>query len=299
MLDMRQIEYFVACVQTGSFSKAAEALFTTQSSVSKTVKAMEEETGTTLFERLPKGIRMTQEAERMYPFACQILDNLQKIQSSGRIPEAKTLSISCNPSSWFADTFVKFYEKKQDEGLHYQIHSADCREIVERVRERMDDLGFVYVMKNQLSAFQYYISRNYLEFVPLKETVVTLYYGGGCREGGAADFSKMKLLQRFPDEFSPDNYWNITDEKGRAAAEAETVVTTNSDYIMERLLQFGDLVNISGGYLSGTPLKETAKGRTLAPAEAGIAFGYVKRRGEELSSPAGGFLEFLIKRLRD
>lgn len=301
MLDMKEIKCFVACAQTGSFSKAAETLFTTQSSVSKTIKAMEDKMGIMLFERMAKGIRLTQEAEYMYPYAILILENLQKMQCPEENKAAGTLSMSCNPSSWFADNFVRFYELKQNENIHYQIHSADCREIVERVRERMDDVGFVYIMKNQSSAFQYYVSRNYLEFIPLKETAVTIYQGGGCCEDENSsadfDFSRLKLIQRFPDEFSPDNYWNITDANGRTAAEAETVITTNSDYIMERILQFSNLVNISGGYLSGKPHREVSKGQIFPGSDAGILFGYVKRKSEVLSKLADDFLSFLISNL--
>lgn len=301
MLDMKEISYFVTCARTGSFSKAAEALFTTQSSVSKVIKAMEEELGITLFERLSKGIRMTPEAEHMYPYAISILENLQRMKSSKENTVIDTLSMSCNPSSWFADNFVRFYELRQDERVHYQIHSANCREIVERVRERRDDLGFVYIMKKQLAAFQYFASRNYLEFIPLKETDVIIYCKGGyCEKKDAEtgfDFSGLKLIQRFPDEFSPDNYWNIADANGRTAAEAETVITTNSDYIMERILQFGNLANISGGYLSGEPQQEVAKGHPLSAPDTRILFGYLRRRGEELSKLADEFLHFLISNL--
>ena len=154
MLDTKEIQCFVTCAQTGSFSKAAEKLFTTQSSVSKIIKTMEEKTGSLLFERMAKGIRMTPEAEKMYPYAISVLENLKQIQMLDEKRTADILSVSCNPSSWFADHFVKFYEQKQGEELHYHVHSADCREIVERVRKRTDELGFVYIMKNQAAAFQ-------------------------------------------------------------------------------------------------------------------------------------------------
>ena len=301
MLDIKEIQCFVTCVQTGSFSKAAEVLFTTQSSVSKIVKTMEEKMGTLLFDRLSKGIHMTSEAEQIYPYAMLVLENLQKMELSDEKKVTDTLSVSCNPSSWFADNFVRFYEQNQKKQMHYQIHSADCREIVERVRERMDDVGFVYVMKNQSSAFQYFVSRNYLEFLPLKETDVTVYRGGGCCESESTmsdfDFSCLKLIQRFPDEFSPDNYWNISDANGRTAAEAETVITTNSDYIMERILQIGNLVNISGGYLSGTPQREISRGQRLPASDTRIVFGYVKRKGERISDLAEDFLNFLKEML--
>ena len=296
MLDIKEIQFFVACAQTGSFSKAAEVLYTTQSSVSKTIKSMEEEMGCILFDRLSKGICMTEEAKRIYPHAVQIMETLSKMQDAGDHKTPDLLSVSCNPSSWFADTFIMYYELKQKENIHYQIYSADCREIVERVRERTDDVGFVYVIKNQLAAFQYHISRNYLEFVPLKETAVSVYFGGGIGEKEIPrdiEFSKMRLIQRFPDEYSPDNYWNIYDENGQTAAEAETVITTNSDYIMEKILEFGKLVNISGEYLSGKPRKSGSRGHLLKDENMGIVFGYVKRKGEEMSEPAKEFVHFI------
>ena len=37
MLNIKQIQYFAACAKTGSFSQAAELLFTTQSNVSKVI----------------------------------------------------------------------------------------------------------------------------------------------------------------------------------------------------------------------------------------------------------------------
>lgn len=302
MMDIREIKYFVACVQTGSFSKAAEILFTTQSSVSKVIKAMEDETGSQLFERQSKGIRMTQEAEYIYPYALSVLENMRKIQTKEKCMNVPVLCLSSNPSSWFADIFVKYYELHQREKVHYQIYSADSREIVERVRERKDDLGFVYVMKNQLAAFQYYLSRNYLEFLPLKESRTTVYFGGSFAEpisdGERINFSGLKLIQRFPDEFSSDNYWNISDDDGRTAAEAETVITTNSDYIMERILQFSDLVNISGEYLSGTPVREISKGVPFGKPEANIQFGCLKRR-EDISELASDFLNFLSEHLKE
>ena len=84
-------------------------------------------------------------------------------------------------------------------------------------------------LRTILSVFQYYVSRNYLEFISLKETAVTVYHGGG--------------------------------------------------------------------YLSGEPKREGAKGQHLPMSDARIVFGYVKRKSEELSHLADDFLDFLINSL--
>ena len=54
MLNIKQIQYFAACAKTGSFSQAAELLFTTQSNVSKVIRSMEDDMRTQLFVRHAK-----------------------------------------------------------------------------------------------------------------------------------------------------------------------------------------------------------------------------------------------------
>ena len=65
MLNIKQIQYFAACAKTGSFSQAAEILFTTQSNVSKVIRSMEDDMRTQLFVRHAKGIELTPEGERL------------------------------------------------------------------------------------------------------------------------------------------------------------------------------------------------------------------------------------------
>lgn len=301
MIELKQIQYFVACAQTGSFSKAAELLYTTQPNVSKAIKALESDMGENLFERYAKGIRLTAKGEHVYKYARYALENLQKMQIFDEREAQESLLISCNPSSWFADMFVEFYQKHQKDNLHYQVYSTGIHEIVKRVQERCDDIGFIYVMKNQLTPFMYFLSRNYLEFVPLKMTEVMLYPGGRHpywdNPDKEMDFSELRLIQSFPDEFSSNNYWSIQDKNGNSAADAETVVTTNSDYIMERILQTSDLVNISGNYLTSEHSQSLGGVEMKNSDEKQILFGYVKRRGEELVKWADRFVSFLNKKL--
>ena len=71
-MDLKQMQYFTACAQTGSFSEAAKILYSTQPSVSKVVKALEDSLGMQLFERLPRGIRLTPQGREVYRYAWKI-----------------------------------------------------------------------------------------------------------------------------------------------------------------------------------------------------------------------------------
>ena len=64
MLDLKQLKYFIVCAETGSISEAAKLLYTTQPSVSKAIKALEEEMGIVLFERCQGELRLRRKAGR-------------------------------------------------------------------------------------------------------------------------------------------------------------------------------------------------------------------------------------------
>ena len=62
-MDFPALATFVAVAEHGSFSRAAESMFTTQPAVSKRVRALEDELGVTLIDRLGRGIRLTEAGE--------------------------------------------------------------------------------------------------------------------------------------------------------------------------------------------------------------------------------------------
>jgi DNA-binding transcriptional LysR family regulator len=69
MPTLRQIEYWVAAVDEGSFGRAARRMHVSQPSLSQQVKVLEAELGGQLFERLPDGIRLTPAGKEFLPHA--------------------------------------------------------------------------------------------------------------------------------------------------------------------------------------------------------------------------------------
>ena len=58
-MRLRQVEYFVAVVEAGSITQAAANLYLAQPSLSHQITTLEKELGGPLFERLPRGLRLT------------------------------------------------------------------------------------------------------------------------------------------------------------------------------------------------------------------------------------------------
>lgn len=299
-MDLKQLQYFVACAQAGSFSDAAKILYSTQPSVSKVIKALEDTLGMQLFERLPRGIRLTVQGQKVYHYACKITNEMNVLENMALGGMTKWIRISLNPSSWFANQFVDFYNETYEKNYHFQITTAGVRSVMERVRDYMDDIGFVYILSQQKENFLHELARNKMQFVVLYETDVILYPG---RQTELYDFERervdleelegLRFIQNYQDEFFDIG---AASEESFQWQDLDISVLTNSDYIMEKMLQNSKVSNVSGSYLSENKTG-TTPGIPLNMGDSKVIFGYMLRRGEETDESIQELLDFLISRL--
>ncbi|MFC9286016.1 LysR family transcriptional regulator [Streptomyces sp. NPDC057052] len=84
MATLRQLEYLVAIVDTGSFTRAAESLNVTQPGLSHQFQTLEREVGGPLLERLPRGVRLTPAGRSMLPHARAALAEAGRATVSAR-----------------------------------------------------------------------------------------------------------------------------------------------------------------------------------------------------------------------
>lgn len=286
MFHIRYLEYFIVSADVGSFSKAAEVLYTTQSNVSKGVKALEEFVGDRLFVRQSTGITLTPQGKHVYKYASKIMDDVGALKDFSKSAEEEWIHIATSPSSWMADRFVEFYNLHESEDLHWQVYTASVKHILRRIADYKDEVGFVYLTEGHQASFQYTLSRNHLEFVLLAEAEPMVYLGKkhpgfGSEALTEEDLQKLRFVQGYPDVFAPN-------DREQELPRRNVAVVTNSDYIMERLLQHSRLANISSGRLTSEDPPATNGGIPYPAPQNGpdspvTAFGYLKREKEDLS----------------
>lgn len=79
-MDSNLLKVFVAVAQKKSISLGAKILKVTQTNVSLRMKQLEKNLGFQLFHRVPKGVLLTKEGEKLLPLAIEIVNKIKEAQ---------------------------------------------------------------------------------------------------------------------------------------------------------------------------------------------------------------------------
>ncbi|MFG1398969.1 LysR substrate-binding domain-containing protein [Roseixanthobacter pseudopolyaromaticivorans] len=91
MLDLDLLRAFVSVVDAGGFTRAGERVNRTQSTVSQQIRRLEEAAGCALFHRGGRGVRLTEEGERLIGYARRILALSSEAQAALRQEAPQTM----------------------------------------------------------------------------------------------------------------------------------------------------------------------------------------------------------------
>lgn len=100
-MNFRALQYFVKLAELKHFSKAAEACFVSQPTLSTQIRKLEEELGITLIERAPRKIMLTPIGEDIAHRARHVLRDIEHIKDAARRskdPETGTIKLGIFPT---------------------------------------------------------------------------------------------------------------------------------------------------------------------------------------------------------
>ena len=94
-MNIKHLEHLLALADTGSFSRAAEKLFITQSALSRSIQSLEDDLGGKVLDRIgkrneltPLGLDVVARARHIVRDAAELRHSAQLLQQGARVPSA-------------------------------------------------------------------------------------------------------------------------------------------------------------------------------------------------------------------
>jgi len=152
-MELRHLRYFVAVGDEQHYGRAAKQLHVAQPALSRQIQDLEEEIGLKLFDRLPRGVKISTAGKSFLDDARRILQQVNEATLRAKRAAAGqtgTLRVGFVESiSWHGvvpDSFREFRERQPDAEL--QLRPLSSLQQIEAIRSGQLDAGFLFTMAN-------------------------------------------------------------------------------------------------------------------------------------------------------
>ncbi|NLJ70282.1 MAG: LysR family transcriptional regulator [Clostridiaceae bacterium] len=146
-MQIKQLEALVNVIDFGSFSKAAEATYLSQPTISSHIRTLEREVGTKLVIRSTKEIYPSQAGKVLYGYAKEILKLRERAllelkHETSSISGTLQIGVTEFPSECFLPRFVSEFSNKYKE-LTFNITNYSNNDILEAILDNIIEIGIL------------------------------------------------------------------------------------------------------------------------------------------------------------
>ncbi|MBQ9032076.1 MAG: LysR family transcriptional regulator [Parasporobacterium sp.] len=208
-ISIHQLNIFLVCAKYENFSKAAEELFMTQSTVSRNIADLEEKTGLMLFVRQRQRVRLTKAGAQLAGELEKLSFSFQKAYTdAAAVQDAreKTLYIGdmdTMPAEAYLMPVLQRFEKKYP-GIEIQVSRSNPQNILDGLYQQQYDAIFFVAIGQERFRHSEFV------YVPVTTATPVVIIGAGhplysAPDPGIRDLEGCPFL-RLQNKYQ-DEYW--------------------------------------------------------------------------------------------
>ena len=211
-MEFKQLESFVALVQSRSFTKAAERLYISQPTISTHIRMLEEELHSSLIVRTTKSLEVTPRGWELYECARKILGLRDDLMKSWLDEERKVIRLGAStiPSAYILPEILPGFGDLCPD-VYFMVNQSDSQGVIDGIQAGSFDVGLIGMPKEDeaLTCIPFYqdrmvfitpVNEHFLQLknqgeVPvetlLKEPLILRENGSGSRKAVERFFESM------------------------------------------------------------------------------------------------------------
>ena len=140
-MKIEQLEQLIRIVECGSMNLAAEKMYIARSSLSTSMKHLEDELGEKIFLRHSNGVSLTSFGASVYSHAREICSRIDFLQSVSTEKNRQLLHVSSMYCSMASDAFAEFVLRNREEQLEASIEEASAHDVIRLVSKGLSEIG--------------------------------------------------------------------------------------------------------------------------------------------------------------
>ena len=294
-MTILQLKYVIAIDEECSMRKAADRLYVSQPGLSSAVRDLESELGIQIFERVHNGVVTTAAGSSFIAHARNVVEQFEKIEEKylNAKSQKATFSVSMQHYTIAVNAFIETVKEYDLDEYQFSIRETQTGEVIEDLKTLKSEVGVIALSDFNKNTFKKVFADASLEFHELFTRNTYVYLR---KDHPLADRKELSLeeLQDYPCMVfdQGDNTSFYYREEALATYDYKKIISTN-----ERATSIELMLGLNGyavgAAMLGDSLNESDLKAIKLKEEENLTFGYIVRKGAQLSEMAQVFVNKL------
>ncbi len=299
-MTIQQCKYVLKIAKTGSFSEAAKELFVAQSTLSLSIKTLEQELNIRIFERSGNGVSLTEEGAEFERYARQMVAGSDFVDERYKVKNStQRLHIVTQHYDFIADIFGRFLSGITDTHYNFSLREIRTYDVIQEIESAYSDIGIIAIKDSDYEIMKRYLTGKGVIFTPFLKAAPHVFMR---KNHPLAPLPSLRLeeLKDYPylsyDQGESGNSF-FTEEIVSGAYTAKHIEISDRATLMNVLL-------LTDAYTVGTGIMPSLLNRgdiVSVPLESKEFYiiGYILNSDKKLSLLAERFIDSLLKSLKN
>ena len=166
-MTIQQCKYALVIAKTGSFNEASKQLFIAQSTLSLSIKGLENELGIKIFERLKNGVCLTEEGVEFIVYAGRIVEENELIrQRYSSTKNYERLTVATQHYDFIADIFGKMINQTGDDYYRFALRETKTYDVIHELETGYSNIGIIAIKDSDYEIMKRFLTSKGLTFTP-------------------------------------------------------------------------------------------------------------------------------------
>lgn len=310
-MTFQQLSFVVEVARCESINKAAERLYTSQSNVSNSIKALEEELGIQIFLRTKKGVSVTGEGREFLSYAQEIINKKSFVENLYAKSHFRKqyFSVSSMRSYFLSVPITNLWPHISDgygDTIYIRLKKQSFYDVLDDVQHCRSDLGVVFLTKSHQQRIQRLCGVKNLDYSLLGESHISIVLRDDhplLAEEDQDAFEARVVEHPYVIAENQENFGRFYDDSSRSIEELfqtppKCVISINDSAASQDIVAHTDSFFISSTQWQH-PDHYQFSSVPLRGEDNLLTHYYVTRKGQELHPLAGFYIDALKKMFGD